>query len=78
MLKKNFRPSVKDKVNNVTVANLYPELPPGEREEAEYRLLRYLTVVRRIFERIARERPEILPELEKYATVRKKRENTRF
>lgn len=60
----------------ITVADLYPDLSPDERREAEYRLLRYLKLVKRIFERISRENPEFLTELERRAMLRKKRDTT--
>lgn len=60
----------------ITIADLYPDLSPQEQREAEYRLLRYLAVVKRIFERISRENPELLTELERRAMLRKKRDNS--
>lgn len=57
----------------ITIADLYPELSPDERTEAEYRMLRYLAVVKDIFERIARENPKLLTELERRAMLRKQR-----
>lgn len=59
--------------NEITIADLYPNLPPEQQAEAEYRLLRYLAVVKGIFERICRERPELLTELERLAMLRKER-----
>jgi len=35
----------------ISIAKLYPELSSEEQEEAEFFLLRYLEIVRRIFER---------------------------
>lgn len=57
--------------NEPTIAGLYPELSPMEQQEAEYYLLRYFAVVKRIFERVAREHPEFLTELEEKATLRR-------
>lgn len=57
----------------ITIGDLYPELSPEQQAEAEYHLLRYLALVRRIFERIARENPELLTELEQRAMLRKER-----
>jgi hypothetical protein len=57
----------------LTVADLYPQLTAEQQKEAEYYLLRYLAVVKRIFERIARENPNLLLELEKGARLRKKK-----
>lgn len=55
------------------IADLYPNLAPEQQTEAEYHLLRYLELVRRIFERIARENPELLTKLERRAMLRKER-----
>ncbi len=59
----------------ITAADLYPDLSLEERQEAEYRMLRYLAVVKDIFERIARENPKLLTELERRAMMRKERNN---
>ncbi len=59
--------------DDITIADLYPDLSPERQAEAEYRLLRYLSLVKRIFERIARERPDLLTELERRAMLRKER-----
>lgn len=56
----------------ITVADLYPELTPEQRADAEYRLLGYLGIVKRIFERVCREQLEILTELDRRATLKKK------
>jgi hypothetical protein len=56
----------------ITIAELYPELSPEQQAEAEFYLLGYLDVVRRIFERISRENPEFLTELEKTANLKGK------
>lgn len=63
------------KENKPTMAKLYPDLSPEKQEEAEYYLLRYLAVVKRIFERIRRENPKILTELENRARLRRRRKN---
>lgn len=60
--------------NGITVSDLYPDLSPDELQAAEYRLLRYLALARRIFERIALEEPELLTELERRAMLRKERQ----
>jgi hypothetical protein len=62
---------------DITVADLYPELSPAEQQEAEYRLLRYLAVVKDIFEEICESNPELLTELERRAMLRKERNNFR-
>lgn len=56
-----------------TIAELYPNLTPDEQAEAEFNLLGYLDVVRRIFERICREQPELLTELEKTASLKQEK-----
>ncbi len=61
----------------ITIADLYPDLSPEEQQKAEYRLLRYLTVVKAIFEQIAKENPKLLSELERRAMLRKERNNSR-
>lgn len=61
----------------ITIADLYPELSPEEQQETEYRMLRYLAVVKEIFEEICESKPEILTELERRAMLRKKRNNPR-
>lgn len=48
------------KKKRITIADLYPELSPSERAEAEYNLKRYLNLVWRIYERVRREDPELL------------------
>ncbi len=59
----------------ITITDLYPELSPEQQKEAEYRLLRYLAVVKDIFERIVEENPKLLTELERRAMLRKERSN---
>ena len=61
--------------DDITIADLYPNLSPEQQAEAEYRLLRYLAIVKRIFERICKEHPELLTELERRAMLRKERQN---
>ena len=60
-----------DDSDNVTIADLYPDLTSEQQTDAEYRLLGYLEIVKRIFERVHREHPEILTELEERARLRK-------
>ncbi len=71
-----FQTSSPDK-KEITIADLYPELTREQQAEAEENWLRYLAVVKRIFEDICREKPEILTELERRAMLRKKG-NRRF
>lgn len=61
--------------DDITIADLYPNLTPEKQAEAEYRLLGYLAIVRRIFERVVREHPDVLTELEERAMLRKKRKS---
>lgn len=61
----------------ITTADLYPNLTPDERAEAEYRMLRYLAVVKDIFERVARENPKLLTELERRAMLRSEKHGKR-
>ncbi len=56
--------------NMPTIADLYPELSPKQQAEAEFYLSGYLDVVRRIFERICYEQPELLTKLEKTASLK--------
>ena len=55
----------------ITIADLYPELTPEQQAIARENWLRYLRVVKRIFERICEENPELLTELERRAMLRR-------
>jgi len=66
-----------DNKNEITVADLYPDLSPEQQQEAKYRMLRYLAVVKDIFEQICEDNPELLTELERRAMLRKERNNSR-
>ncbi len=57
----------------ITVADLYPELTSEQQAEAEFYLLGYLDVVRRVFERVCHDHPEFLTELEKTASLKQER-----
>ena len=59
---------------DITIADLYPNLSPAEHQEAEYRLLCYLAVVKEVFEEICNSKPEILTELKRRAMLRGERE----
>lgn len=59
--------------NTPTIADLYPELSPEQQAEAEFYLSGYLDVVRRIFERISYEQPELLTKLEKPASLKQEK-----
>ena len=67
-----FDQKVEESDDEITIADLYPNLTSEQQAAAEYRLLGYLAIVKRIFERVARERPDILTELEKRAMLRAK------
>jgi hypothetical protein len=47
----SFRKSSFSSAKKITIEELYPELNPQQQAEAEFFLLRYLEIVRRIFER---------------------------
>jgi hypothetical protein len=74
MPEKEYSQSERD----ITIADLYPDLSPDEQQEAEYRLLRYLAVVKEIFEEICESKPELLTELERRAMLRKERNKSRY
>lgn len=59
----------------ITIDDLYPDLSPEKQAAAEYRMLRYLAVVKEIFEQICREDTELLTELERRAMLRKKNQD---
>jgi len=59
--------------DEITVADLYPDLTPEQQAEAEFYLLGYLDVVRRIFERICQQQPELLTKLEKTASLKQEK-----
>lgn len=69
MSKKDYRQFERD----ITITDLYPDLSPEQQQEVEYRMLRYLTVVKEIFEEICESKPELLTELERRAMLRKER-----
>jgi len=53
-----------------TLAGVYQQLPADEQLEAEENLRRYLDVVKQIFQHIADEKPELLPELRRRARLK--------
>lgn len=59
--------------DNITIADLYPELTSEQQADAEYRLFGYLAIVRGIFERVCQEQPDFLTELERRAMLRRQR-----
>ncbi len=44
----------------ITIEEVYPDLTPEQQQEAAYFFKRYLSVIRRIFERLEREKQEQL------------------
>lgn len=56
-----------------SIAELYPQLAPAEQTAAQEKWRRYLRVVRRIFEYVSDDHPEILTELERRVMLRKKK-----
>lgn len=60
----------KDVAGELTISDIYPALTPEQQADAEYRLLQYLGIVKRIFERISLENPKLLTEIERRATLR--------
>lgn len=55
----------------IMMSELYPDLASEEQIEAEENLIRYLVVVKRIFEQLPGYKPEILTEIRKRARLRK-------
>ena len=53
----------------ITIEQLYPDLTPDEQQEAAYWLGRYLTVIRRIFERLQCEQTQNLTDSSKVDTI---------
>lgn len=62
----------KNEEKEITISVLYPDLTPEQLAEAEFNLLGYLDVVRRIFERVSVENPNILTKIEKTASLKQK------
>jgi hypothetical protein len=56
---------------STSIGELYPQLSLEEQREAEENLRRYLGVVKRIFENVRLEKPEILTELRVRVRLRK-------
>jgi hypothetical protein len=59
---------------SVMIGENYPQLSTAEQHEVEENLRQYLAVVKRIFENVRIEKPEILTELRRRANVRKSNE----
>ena len=57
--------------NRVAISELYPTLTIEEQTEAEENILRYLAIVKRIFDDISEQKPEILTKIRKGASLRK-------
>ena len=56
----------------IMISELYPVLTSEERIEAEENLLHYLGVVKRIFEQLSDQKPELLTEIRKRARLKKR------
>lgn len=67
------RKQIEKPIRDLRISDLYPALAQELQSDAEYRLLKYLGIVKGIFERICRENPKLLTELARRATLRKKR-----
>jgi hypothetical protein len=57
----------------ISIGDLYPDLTANEWIEAEENVRRYLDVVKRIFDYVYEQKPEILTELRRRATLRKEK-----
>jgi len=57
----------------ISLADIYPQLSEEELHDAEENIRRYLAVVRQIFMHIEAEEPKVLTELRRRATLRKKK-----
>ena len=64
---------IENNQNEITIADLYPDLSPEQQAEVEYRMLRYLALAKDTFEQICEENPKLLTELERRAMLRKER-----
>ncbi len=51
-----MRDTPKTSKKSITISDLYPNLTPEQLEQAEYFLRRYIDLIRRIFERVEREK----------------------
>lgn len=60
-----------------TIEDLYPGLTTEEQADAEETLRRYLAVTKRVYQYISDEKPEILTELRRRASLRKQRKARR-
>jgi len=56
-----------------SIAEVYPQLSPDERKEAEENLRRYLGVVQEIFQHIQANDPKTLTELRRRARLRREK-----
>lgn len=67
---------LKNDEKTITADTVYPDLTPGEAAEAAENLVRYLGVVKRIFDRVSREDPKALTEFETRASLKESKEKT--
>ncbi|GEM_PF-5996090 len=58
--------STTDSIADVSIADLYPDLNTEQQAEAEYYLKRYISIIRRIFERLHRTKQPVDNSIEKY------------
>lgn len=65
--------SKKDEIA-IAIAEVYPNLSAEEQENVRQNLIEYLGVVKRIFERVSEQDPELLTQLQSRANLRKKKE----
>lgn len=57
----------------ITIADLYPDLTIEEQAEAENNLVRYLGVIKRVFDYISEQNPKILTEVKRRARLRREK-----
>jgi RIO-like serine/threonine protein kinase len=50
--------SAKTSKKHLTISDLYPDLTPAQQQDAEYFLRRYIDLIKRIYERVEREKQQ--------------------
>lgn len=65
-----------DAEEDIPISEIYPGFMPEEQAAAEETWRQYLAIVKRIFEYVSEENPEILTELEKRVRLRKEKGNS--
>ena len=48
--------SAKTSKKRISISDLYPDITPEQQQQAEYFLRRYIDLIRRIYERVEREK----------------------